>query len=231
MVDLRSVLCISADTSKLHFVCLAGGQASSFLHMARSVCRRAERAVVPLVQQGSVSRVRTALLNRFCTRDSDEPAQSHSGDEMTQDVGIYMNRLSDYLFTAARLAVSRHMPLAQQRQLLKYVPLQTDMCLLLAGKACWQSGGHVQEGVSISRMCRLAHENLFCSKSCHVKYDVQSEAWQLLDEVVCLGVAKAVQSRVYSPARNLGLSSRLDNCRFGIRESEGQFALSTLTVQ
>jgi ATP:cob(I)alamin adenosyltransferase len=44
--------------------------------MARSVCRRAERAVVPLVR-----------------------------DQLTDAaVGIYLNRLSDYLFTAARYA-------------------------------------------------------------------------------------------------------------------------------
>jgi ATP:cob(I)alamin adenosyltransferase len=44
--------------------------------MARSVCRRAERAVVPLVR-----------------------------DDVTDAaVGIYLNRLSDYLFTAARYA-------------------------------------------------------------------------------------------------------------------------------
>ena len=45
--------------------------------MARSICRRAERAVVPLGQAKSVE----------------------------DSVTIYLNRLSDYLFTAARLAV------------------------------------------------------------------------------------------------------------------------------
>ncbi len=46
--------------------------------MARSICRRAERAVVPMTLAGSVE----------------------------ETVAIYLNRLSDYLFTAARLAVS-----------------------------------------------------------------------------------------------------------------------------
>lgn len=55
----------------------AGGKPSSFLHMARSICRRAERAVVPLIGKGSVH----------------------------EDVGVFLNRLSDYLFTAARMAV------------------------------------------------------------------------------------------------------------------------------
>lgn len=44
--------------------------------MARSVCRRAERAVVPLVREGLT-----------------DPS-----------VGVFLNRLSDYLFTAARYA-------------------------------------------------------------------------------------------------------------------------------
>mmetsp|Transcript_6527 Transcript_6527/g.18801 ORF Transcript_6527/g.18801 Transcript_6527/m.18801 type:complete len:83 (+) Transcript_6527:558-806(+) len=62
-----------------NFILPSGGQASAFLHVARSTCRRAERAVVPLVQSGSV----------------------HT------DVGVFMNRLSDYLFTAARIAAKR----------------------------------------------------------------------------------------------------------------------------
>lgn len=53
-----------------------GGLAAAVLHMARSACRRAERSVVPLVRA-----------------------------ELTDaSVGIYLNRLSDYLFTAARYA-------------------------------------------------------------------------------------------------------------------------------
>ncbi|KAI3429232.1 hypothetical protein D9Q98_005331 [Chlorella vulgaris] len=58
------------------FILPSGGLAAATLHMARSVCRRAERAVVPLVR-----------------------------DQLTDAaVGIYLNRLSDYLFTAARYA-------------------------------------------------------------------------------------------------------------------------------
>ena len=56
---------------------VTGGHASAALHMARSICRRAERAVVPLTLAGSAE----------------------------EAVAVYLNRLSDYLFTAARLAV------------------------------------------------------------------------------------------------------------------------------
>lgn len=59
------------------FILPSGGRAAAALHAARSVARRAERAVVPLVRAGDV-----------------EPA-----------VGAYLNRLSDYLFAAARVAV------------------------------------------------------------------------------------------------------------------------------
>lgn len=57
-----------------NFILPGGGVPAASLHVARAICRRAERAVVPLVLGG----------------DCDAAAQ------------VYLNRLSDYLFTAAR---------------------------------------------------------------------------------------------------------------------------------
>jgi len=57
-----------------NFILPGGGVPAASLHMARAVCRRAERAVVPLVL----------------------------GGDCEDAVAIYLNRLSDYLFIAAR---------------------------------------------------------------------------------------------------------------------------------
>ncbi|GFY55730.1 hypothetical protein TNIN_35661 [Trichonephila inaurata madagascariensis] len=58
-----------------NFILPSGGPGGSALHIARSVCRRAERRVVPLVREEEV-------------------------DDATMR---YLNRLSDYLFTVARV--------------------------------------------------------------------------------------------------------------------------------
>lgn len=58
----------------------SGGLASSQLHVARSVCRRAERRAVTLVREGAL-------------KDT--------------TISVYLNRLSDYLFVAARYAAMK----------------------------------------------------------------------------------------------------------------------------
>lgn len=62
-----------------HFVLPGGTESAAMLHLARTVCRRAERRVVALAYE------------------------AHIG----QDVIVYLNRLSDLLFTLARLANRR----------------------------------------------------------------------------------------------------------------------------
>lgn len=57
-----------------HFILPGGHPAGAMLHVARSMCRRAERSIIPLHQTGDVS----------------------------DNVLIYLNRLSDYLFVASR---------------------------------------------------------------------------------------------------------------------------------
>lgn len=57
-----------------HFILPGGHPAGAMLHLARSMCRRAERRIAPLYSQADVS----------------EP------------VFVYLNRLSDYLFVLSR---------------------------------------------------------------------------------------------------------------------------------
>ena len=57
-----------------HFILPGGSNAISFCHIARCVCRRAERLAVHLSAESTVD----------------------------EKVNIYLNRLSDYLFTLAR---------------------------------------------------------------------------------------------------------------------------------
>jgi len=63
------------------FILPGGYEAAAYLHLARTVCRRAERLIAEL---------------------KDEP-----GESVTPQVLQYVNRLSDYLFVAARYANDR----------------------------------------------------------------------------------------------------------------------------
>jgi cob(I)alamin adenosyltransferase len=70
---------INADLAPLKSFILPGGSAASaYLHLARTVCRRAERIMVELM---------------------DQPGESVSPASLK-----YVNRLSDYLFVAGRYA-------------------------------------------------------------------------------------------------------------------------------
>lgn len=66
-----------------HFILPGGSNAISYCHIARCVCRRAERIAVHLAAESTVD----------------------------EKVTIYLNRLSDYLFTLARkIGNDRHIP-------------------------------------------------------------------------------------------------------------------------
>jgi cob(I)alamin adenosyltransferase len=62
-----------------HFILPGGSQAAAALHLARTVCRRAERRVVAAMREG----------------------------EAPQEVVTFLNRLSDLLFVMARIANHR----------------------------------------------------------------------------------------------------------------------------
>ena len=70
---------LNAELSPLRSFVLPGGfPAAAYLHLARTICRRAERLIAELM---------------------DQPDES-----VTPEVLQYVNRLSDYLFVAARYA-------------------------------------------------------------------------------------------------------------------------------
>jgi cob(I)alamin adenosyltransferase len=73
---------LNAELSPLRSFVLPGGHpAAAHLHLARTVCRRAERLVVELA--------------------------SHQGEHVSEGAIAYINRLSDFFFVASRWANAR----------------------------------------------------------------------------------------------------------------------------
>jgi cob(I)alamin adenosyltransferase len=67
---------LNAELAPLRTFVLAGGSpAAAYLHLARTICRRAERVIVKL---------------------------KDSGEDVSAEVMSYINRLSDFLFVASR---------------------------------------------------------------------------------------------------------------------------------
>ncbi|MBX7056695.1 MAG: cob(I)yrinic acid a,c-diamide adenosyltransferase [Leptospirales bacterium] len=67
-----------------HFVLPGGGAAAAALHLARTFCRRLERSMTRLIAEGNQDEQRRKVVSDTNLR--------------------FINRLSDYLFTAARFA-------------------------------------------------------------------------------------------------------------------------------
>lgn len=73
---------LNAELSPLRSFVLPGGHpAAAYLHLSRTVCRRAERLIVELA--------------------------SHQGEHVSEGAIAYINRLSDFFFVASRWANAR----------------------------------------------------------------------------------------------------------------------------
>jgi cob(I)alamin adenosyltransferase len=78
----REIDDLNAELSPLRSFVLPGGHAAAaYLHLARTICRRAERLVVELA--------------------------SHDGEHVSEGAVAYINRLSDFFFVASRWVNSK----------------------------------------------------------------------------------------------------------------------------
>jgi len=105
----REIDAADAELTELHGFILPGGSpGGAALHLARSICRRAERSLVTLARAEAVDPA---------FREGDQPV-APTRDAVEPALLVYINRLSDWLFTMARLAnhhAGTHEPLWQSR--------------------------------------------------------------------------------------------------------------------
>ncbi|CAI5969519.1 unnamed protein product [Closterium sp. NIES-64] len=84
------------------FILPSGGMAAAHLHLARSICRRAERAVIAVAaedEEQQQQEAHEAQEGGATAPDSEPPLP-----RIDPTVMRFVNRLSDFLFTAARFA-------------------------------------------------------------------------------------------------------------------------------
>ncbi len=79
------------------FILPSGGPATAACHLARTICRRAERRLWTLARQAAASRLEPA----------DSRGASAAASSVNPEAPKYLNRLSDLLFVVARVLV-RH---------------------------------------------------------------------------------------------------------------------------
>ena len=86
----------------LSFIIPTGSIVSAQLHVARTVCRRAERCMVPLVIDAAKSQHHHSD-NKVDDDDDDDDDDNKEVERTIDQAALaYVNRLSDYFFTAAR---------------------------------------------------------------------------------------------------------------------------------
>ncbi len=111
-IEAADVEALEVATDRIHdglpglsgFLIPGGHVSASWAHVARAVCRRAERRVVALVEiegAGSETTRRAGARGR-----GQERRASEGPDPLLAEVLVYLNRLSDYLFCVARLCNS-----------------------------------------------------------------------------------------------------------------------------
>lgn len=84
------------------FILPGGGQAASHCHLARAICRRAERSLVSLNRSAVMNKNAGSVRGKNAVRRRSPSKKSLHATPVSTELMAYINRLSDYLFVLAR---------------------------------------------------------------------------------------------------------------------------------
>ena len=100
---------LEAELPPLRRFILAGGsRGGASLHVARAICRRAERAIAALgIRPGSDQGQTGVRPGSDQGPTGVRPGSDHAGGALDPELLVYVNRLSDLLFVMARTANAR----------------------------------------------------------------------------------------------------------------------------